>query len=306
MQFGKSTPHVSKIMNNYHSPVLVAETVEALNIQKGKKYIDATIGGGGHGVKIIKRGGILLGLDVDGEAIEETKRIFNFQFPIFKEGRDWNIVQGNFRDIERIAKENGFEEVSGVLFDFGVSSHQLDTPARGFSYRFTDAAVDLRLNQNEGESAATLLAHVSREELYEILATFGEEERAGATADAIVRSRRVKPIATSGELAAIVGSVVPAPIRESTLSRVYQAIRIAVNDELTAMRAGLIGAKNLLVPGGRLVAISFHSLEDRIVKMFLRQAKMGIITKVPITASQGELQKNRRARSAKMRVAEKI
>ena len=193
--------------------------MEALNVTSGKRYIDATIGGGGHGIEIVRRGGLLLGIDVDPEAVEETKRIFNFQFfprsgislreTIFEEGRDWKIVQGNFRDIEHIAKENGFSAVDGVLLDLGVSSHQLDTPDRGFSYRFADAPLDLRLNQNEGKSAATLLGRVNREDLYEIFATFGEEERAGTIADAILGARRLKPIQTTGDLTAIVEAVVP-------------------------------------------------------------------------------------------------
>ncbi len=288
-------------MSNYHAPVLVKEVLEALNVQKGKKYIDATIGGAGHGAEIVRRGGLLLGIDVDQEAIEETRRIFNSQFPSFKEGRDWKIVQGNFSDIETIAKANGFDHVDGVLFDLGVSSHQLDTPKRGFSYRFADALLDLRLDQAKGESAASLLGRISREDLYEILATYGEEERAGAIADAIVRTRRMNPIRTTGELTALVESVVGKGRIEATLSRVFQALRIAVNDEMEALKKGLNGAMKILAPGGRLVIISFHSLEDRIVKNFFRQSNMRLLTKSPIQATSDEVRVNRRARSAKLR-----
>lgn len=288
-------------MSNYHTPVLVNEVLEALNVGKGKKYIDATVGGGGHGVEIVRRGGLLLGIDIDPEAVEETRRIFNLQFSNLKEGREWKIVQGNFRDIENIANEHGFSSVDGVLFDLGVSSHHLDTAGRGFSYRFPEAPLDLRLDQSKGESAAHVIKRIRREDLYEILATFGEEERAGAIADAIVRTRRVKPITTTGELVATVTSV-SGNGSEATLSRVFQALRIAVNDELGALKLGLNGAVNLLVPDGRLVVISFHSLEDRIVKNFFRQAHMKSITKGPVRGSREELRINRRARSAKLRV----
>ena len=302
---GRNTLSVSKIMNNYHTPVLVEEVLDGLNVKSGKRYIDATVGGAGHGVEIIKRGGILLGLDVDRDAVEETRKIFNFQFSLFKEGSEWKIVQGNFRDIERIAKESGFSSVDGVLFDLGVSSYQLDTPGRGFSYRF-DAPLDLRLNQGEGESAAAYINKASKEQLYEIFAKFGEEERAGTIADVIVRARRLKPIRTTNDLAAGVETIVPKAVRSATLSRLFQALRIAVNDELNALQKGLAGAVNMLAPGGRLAGISFHSLEDRIIKTFVKRAGLNAVTKAPIRPSDEEIRRNFRSRSAKLRIAENI
>lgn len=280
-------------MSRYHIPVMVHEVLERLNIKPGKRYIDATIGGGGHGVEIVRRGGLLLGIDQDTEAIEETRRIF-------KEERDWEIVQGNFRDIGKLAREHGFETVDGVLFDLGVSSHQLDSASRGFSYRFGDAPLDLRLDQKKGKTAKDIIASASERELYEIFAKYGEEERAGAIAHAIVLARRVKPIATTGQLAAIVSE------NQSTLSKVFQALRIAVNDELGALREGLSGAETLLSRGGRLAVISFHSLEDRIVKEFFKRAIWQMITKRPQRASSHEVEENIRSRSAKLRVAEKL
>ncbi|MEK7119809.1 MAG: 16S rRNA (cytosine(1402)-N(4))-methyltransferase RsmH [Patescibacteria group bacterium] len=275
---------------NYHIPVMVQEVIEGLQINPGKRYIDATIGGGGHGVEIVRRGGLLLGIDQDTEAIEEVKRIF----------KDWKIVQGNFRDIGKLAREHGFSEVDGVLFDLGVSGHQFDSASRGFSYRFGDAPLDLRLDQKKGRTAADIIARASEEELYEIFAKYGEEERAGAIAHAVVLARRVKPIATTGQLAAIVSESQP------TLSRVFQALRIAVNDELEALREGLLGSESLLVSGGRLAVISFHSLEDRIVKEFFKRAIWKMITKRPQRASFHEVEENIRSRSAKLRVAEKL
>lgn len=272
---------------------MVHEVLEGLNIKPGKRYIDATIGGGGHGIEIVRRGGLLLGIDQDTEAIEETRRIF-------KEERDWEIVQGNFRDIGKLAREHGFETVDGVLFDLGVSSHQLDSASRGFSYRFGDAPLDLRLDQKKGGTAADIIASASEEELYEIFAKYGEEERAGAIAHAVVLARRVKPIATTGQLAAMVSESQP------TLSRVFQALRIAVNDELGALREGLLGSESLVVSGGRLAVISFHSLEDRIVKEFFKRAIWQMITKRPQRASSHEVEENIRSRSAKLRIAEKI
>lgn len=261
----------------YHTPIMVSEVLEGLQVTPGKRYIDATYGGGGHTKAIREAGGIVLGIDQDPDA---------------------GAVLGNFRDIERIAKENGFSEVDGVLFDLGVSSHQLDTPARGFSFRFGEAPLDLRMNQREGISAAEYLQHVSEKELYEILATYSEAESSRAIARSIVRARRIKPITTTGDLLQITG--------KRAAAQVFQALRIYVNDELGALKAGLSGARLLIKPGGRLVVLSFHSLEDRIVKQFMRGVDWKVITKKPIEPGEQELAENRRSRSAKLRIAEKI
>ena len=290
-------------MSTFHTPVMLSEVTEGLGVTPGKRYIDATVGGGGDGWEIVKRGGKLLGIDVDPEAIKYAIENAKCQMPNAKWGEDVKIIQGNFRDIERIAKENGFGQVDGVLFDLGVSSHHLDTMERGFSWRFDGAPLDLRMNQTEGKTAANLINTASEEELYEIFAKFGEEELAGPIAHAVVGARRVKPIETTGALAAIIETVVPTGLRKHSLSRVFQAIRIVVNDELVALREGLAGAVNVLAPGGRLAVISFHSLEDRIVKGFLKQSNMNIITKSPIRPARKEIESNRRARSAKLRIA---
>ena len=264
---------------HYHTPIMVEEVLEGLQVAPGKRFIDATYGGGGHASEIVRRGGEVLGIDVDPDTGPHA-------------------VHGNFRNIEEIAKKEGFSEVDGILFDLGVSSHQLDTGDRGFSYRFVDAPLDLRFNQNEGETAAELLKRVSEDELYEILATFGEEEHSRAIATAIVRARRVSPVRTTGDLLKIIG--------KKTASQVFQALRIVVNDELNALKEGLHGAKDLLKPNGRLAVISFHSLEDRIVKLYFKTDAWKLITKKPIVPGHEEIKVNKRARSAKLRIAEKI
>lgn len=264
---------------SYHEPVLVSEVVDALQVKPGKRYIDGTYGGGGHTRAIRALGGIVLGIDVDPDA---------------------GAVLGNFRNIERIAKEQGFGMVDGILFDLGVSSHQLDTPKRGFSYRFADAPLDLRMSQETGETAAELVNRMSEQELYEIFTRFGEEERARTIAHDIVRARSIKPIQTTGDMIAVVSS------GPAVLSRIFQALRIVVNDEFGALQEGIEGAYQLLAPGGRLAIISFHSLEDRIVKRKMGDGHWRLVNKKPIVARWNEIQKNKRARSAKLRVVEKL
>lgn len=261
----------------YHTPIMVNEVLDGLQVTPTKRFIDATYGGGGHTKAIRERGGIVLGIDTDPDS---------------------GAVLGNFRDIEKIAREHGFTSVDGILFDLGVSSHQLDTPERGFSFRFPDAPLDLRLNQHEGITAAEYIKNVSENELYEILATYSEEESSRRIAALVVRARRIKPIATTGDLLQIVG--------KHEAAQIFQALRIAINDELGALKDGLNGAKTLLAPGGRLAVISFHSLEDRIVKMFMKTDGWKVITKKPIVPSEQELMENRRSRSAKLRIAEKL
>jgi 16S rRNA (cytosine1402-N4)-methyltransferase len=280
--------------------VLTEEVLQALQVAPGKRYIDGTLGGAGHTSRILELGGEVLGIDTDPEAIEEAKSRL-------KERSGWQVVQGNFRDIERIAKEVGWNQVDGILFDLGVSSHQLDTPNRGFSYRFTDAPLDLRLRQTEGESAAQLVNRLNTEELYEIFTTFGEEERARAISVALVRARTVRPIeSTADVLTAIESAGVPKLEVSSVASRIFQSLRIAINDELRVIEEGIRGAKNLLAPGGRLAIISFHSLEDRIVKLKLKEEGWKSITKKPMIATEEEQERNRRSRSAKLRIAEKL
>lgn len=287
-------------MSQYHTPIMVPEVLEGLQVASGKRFIDATMGGGGHTREIVKQGGIVLGIDTDREAIEEARKELKTQNSMTR------IVQGNFRSIKEIAKENGFEQVDGILFDLGVSSHQLDTPERGFSYRFGDAQLDLRLNQHEGISAEDYIKHATAYELEETIGTFGEEEHARTIATTLVRERRLTPIHTTGDLYKIIEDAVGPGAAKATASRVFQAIRIEINDEFGALKEALTGAKALIAPGGRLVVISFHSLEDRIVKQFIKSDGWKLITKKPMIASEQEVAANKRARSAKLRIAQRL
>jgi len=287
-------------MSEYHTPVLLTEAIGALFIKPGGRYVDATAGGGGHAVEIVRRGGELLAIDEDSDATRETtKRLKETGL------KGWKVVQGNFADIAELVRTHGWEEVDGILFDLGVSSHQLDTPARGFSYRFPEAPLDLRLSQNNPVTAQDIINSYSENDLYEIFSTLGEEKHSRTIARAISVSRAVKKITTAGDLTKIVQTIVGDAQVSATLSRVYQAVRMEVNHELDTLKAGLAGAEACLQSDGRLVVISFHSLEDRIVKLWMRRMSFETITKKPITASDTELCENRRARSAKLRVARK-
>lgn len=288
-------------MSDTHVPVLQEEAIVALAIVPGKKYIDATVGAGGHSLAIVKKGGVLLGIDQDTEALRiATHRLEQEQL----KSKNWTFTKGNFRNIETLAQVQGFSSVSGILFDLGVSSMQLDTPERGFSYRFTDAPLDLRMDTSTGDTAAQLVNRVTAEELYDIFSTYGEEQLARKLADAVYRARSVKRITTVGDIVEVVTSVVPGEsMRYGVLSRIFQGLRIAVNDELSSLKQGLEGAKRLLEPGGILAVISFHSLEDRIVKQFMRQDGWQLVTKHPIRPGEEEQEVNRRSRSAKLRVA---
>lgn len=287
-------------MSDYHTPVLSSEVIDGLHLAKGKIYIDATLGGAGHTEEILKAGGIVLGIDTDAEAILHGKERL-------KEYTGYTLVQGNFRDLKEIAKKNGFLHIDGILFDLGVSSHQLDTPERGFSYRFTDAPLDLRLSQEDGDTAAQLVNRMTEGDLYECIGKFGEEQLARTIARALCRTRSIKKIETVGDVVLVIQDVAgskeqAAPI----LSRVFQALRIAVNDELKSLKSALEQSREILKPEGRLVVISFHSLEDRIVKQYMRGNGWKVLTKHPIIASEREVYENKRSRSAKLRIAEKI
>jgi len=283
-------------MSNYHTPVLLQEVMEGLQVTAGKRFIDATLGGGGHTKTMLEKGAEVLAIDEDSDAIEENKELI---------GPHCRIVQGNFRDIEALAKTNKWDEIDGVLFDLGVSSHQLDTVSRGFSYRFDEAPLDMRFGDTGKQSAYELVNNSSYDELFNIFVTFGEEERAGAIAKEILLGRKSGPIATVGRLKECISHAVGTGNRD-TVGRVFQAIRIAVNSELTAISTGLEGALRLTKVGGRIAVISFHSLEDRIVKRFFLNTKLKSIGKKPFIPSDREQQDNRRSRSAKLRIAERL
>lgn len=288
--------------------MFLQEAIEYLNVQQKQKYIDATLGGVGHTQKILELGGIVLGLDIDQEAIEYVKlKIKNEELKIDKE--KLFIVKGNFRDIKLIAEEHGFNNVSGIIYDLGVSSYQFDIADRGFSFQ-KDAPLDMRMDKNLQVTAGDLVNSLTKGELYELFTKFGEETFSRAISSNVVRARGIKKIETTKELAKIVASAYP--IRFSKIhpaTKVFQALRIVVNDELNNLRSSLPQAVELLKSQGRLVVISFHSLEDRIVKQSFKafeQEGLGkIMTKKPIVPSEEEITNNPRSRSAKLRVFEK-
>lgn len=294
----------------YHKPVLLSEIIEFLQVKKGGRYIDSTLGGGGHTKEILKLGGEVLGIDLDEESIEYVKRRIK--------NKRLRIVQRNFREIDKIAISNGFEKVSGIIFDLGVSSHQIEDGSRGFSFQ-KEGPLDMRMGKNGSirqVTAKDILNLAGKDELYEIFNKFGEEPRAWPLASAVVRARKIKAFETTSDLLKVIDEVykiresIPDKIRASISKRIFQALRIAVNSELKNLEEALPKAISLLEDGGRLAVISFHSLEDRIVKdsfLDFRKKTLGrIITEKPIESSEGEQEENPRSRSAKLRVFERL
>jgi S-adenosyl-methyltransferase MraW len=309
------------MMNFKHIPVLFEETIEGLNIRPNGVYIDGTMGGGGHSEAILKQlqEGTLLSIDQDPDAIEAAgERLQKYKGSV--------RIQGNFCDMQKIAHEQNIYEVDGILLDIGVSSHQLDTPERGFSYH-EDAPLDMRMSKS-GVSARDVVNTYSQKELSDIIFRFGEDKSANKIASAIVRHREQMPIETTTRLAEIVKESVPAAVRRAPghpARKTFQAIRIAVNDELNILSQGLDQAFELLRSGGRIAIITFHSLEDRIVKQKMIKWSEGCVCpkdfpvcicgRKPLgkqvhkrgqTASEKELKENPRARSARLRVFEKF
>lgn len=305
-----------------HVPVLFRETIESLAVRPGGHYIDGTAGGGGHSAAILERlgpGGVLLSIDRDPDAIAVCRERFA--------GRpESRVVEGNFCDLYEIAEREGVLPADGVLLDIGVSSHQLDDPARGFSYQH-DAPLDMRMSQS-GTSAKDLVNTLSPDALADILRRFGEERFAWRIAKGIAAAREKHPIETTGELAEIVKESVPAAVRRAPghpARQTFQALRIAVNGELDALQKGLEGAFEALSPGGRLCVITFHSLEDRIVKQQMaawcqgctcppdfpvcvcgKKPRAKLLYHKGLTPSPEELEKNPRSRSARLRVCIKL
>lgn len=291
----------------FHKPVLLKEVINYLEVIPGQKYLDATLGGGGHAGEILKQGGKLLGLDCDPEAIEAARRYLSSACP----DTSWQLARGNFAHLKKIACQYGFTPVAGVLFDLGVSSYQLETPARGFSFN-SEGPLDMRLDPSLKVTAADLVNGLSKNELSELFAELGQEHFSRSIAEAIFRARRIAPIRTTRELARIivnVGSKRGRFDRLNPATRCFQALRMVVNDERNNLLTALSQASELLKVKGRLVVISFHSGEDRIVKNFFRSAQkegiMQILTKKPVRPTLEEVSINRRSRSAKLRAAEK-
>jgi 16S rRNA (cytosine1402-N4)-methyltransferase len=271
-------------MGNFHQPVLLQAVCDSLQIQPGRRYIDATLGGGGHTARILALGGLVLGLDQDPAALAACP-----------DHDRLTKVKANFSNLSQVAQQYGWTDVSGILFDLGVSSHQFDTAARGFSFQ-KDGPLDMRMDPELAVTAADLVNTLSAKQLTGLLIRFGEERSARSLAEKII-SRR--PIATTAELSGIL----PHP---DVRRRVFQALRIAVNDELGALSAALPQALTLLTPGGRIIVISFHSLEDRVVKtQFLAWQQSGqgrAETPAPLIPSQEEILANPRAKSSKLRI----
>jgi 16S rRNA (cytosine1402-N4)-methyltransferase len=309
-----------------HVPVLADEVVAMLAPAAGSQHVDATLGGGGHAERILEASdpdGRLLGLDADGAAIARVRARLAPRF-----GTRLRLRQANFRELAEVAPDEGFATVDGCLFDLGLSSFQLADADRGFGIR-TGGPLDMRFDTSRGVPAAELLATLDAGELTALFRRYGEEPFAGRIARAIVESRRTAPIRTADELAALITRVAPgrAPGRRRVhpATRTFQALRIAVNEELDALQTGLAAAVDLLRPGGRLVVLSYHSLEDRIVKRFLqaerrgctcppelpvcvcgREPRLRLLAPKGVVPTPAEITANPRARSARLRAAERI
>ncbi|MBR4804999.1 MAG: 16S rRNA (cytosine(1402)-N(4))-methyltransferase RsmH [Bacteroidales bacterium] len=288
----------------YHKPVLLEQSVDALCIEEKKDgvFIDATLGGGGHTREILDRlgsKGTLLVFDQDEDAIEnapDDKRVI--------------AVRSNFRFIENFVKYHKIEGVDGIIADLGVSSHQFDTAERGFSYRF-DSQLDMRMNTEQKLSARELIAESSLDDLTRIFREYGELDNARKVATLICRQRESgEPILTTSDLKRVLEKLYNPQTERKFLGKVFQALRIEVNQEMRALEDLLCGAKEVLLSGGRLSVITYHSLEDRIVKNFLRDGKaegsFSIVNKKPILPTEEEMAANGRSRSAKLRVAERV
>jgi 16S rRNA (cytosine1402-N4)-methyltransferase len=299
-------------MQQYHNPVLLKETVDGLNIIENGTYVDVTFGGGGHSKEILKRlgkDGRLIAFDQDQDAL--LNRIDDSRFTLINE---------NFRYVKRFLKFHGVMSIDGILADFGVSSHQFDIPDRGFSTRF-EANLDMRMNQQEKLSAYHVVNDYSEEQLRQVFWQYGELRNAPVLARTIVSERKENEIITSEQLKSVLKKHLPQRKENKILAQIYQAIRIEVNQEIEVLKEFLLQTPEILKKGGRLSFISYHSLEDRLVKRFIRNGMFegepekdvfGNVS-VPlkkigklIVPSQEEIQLNNRARSAKLRIAEKI
>ncbi|MFW6268679.1 MAG: 16S rRNA (cytosine(1402)-N(4))-methyltransferase RsmH [Bacillota bacterium] len=310
-------------MTQEHKPVLLKETIEYLNCKKNGVYLDGTVGRGGHTQAILENvgdKGLVIGIDRDYEAIKKVRNKF-------KKYNNCKFIQGNFINIEEILENINVKTIDGMLFDLGVSSPQLDNPERGFSYR-KEGPLDMRMNQKQSLTAENIVNNYTRDELTKIIRKYGEERWASRIAEFIIKNRKRKKITTTTELVSIIKDAIPASARREgghPARRTFQALRIATNDELNQLEKMLNNVINFLVPGGRICVISFHSLEDRIVKHTFRdlnkdcvcppdfpicvcdkKSEVKIITKKPVQSSKEEIKNNPRARSAKLRVAEKL
>ncbi len=311
-------------MDFHHIPIMLAEILEHLGLRPGGIYVDCTLGGGGHSSEIVKRiqpGGRLIGIDQDPEALVAAgKKLTGYAAGV-------TLVHNNFYRVKEVLAELDIPAVDGFLFDIGVSSHQLDEAGRGFSY-MQDAPLDMRMNPQDKTTAADLVNGLAEVELTRIIREYGEERWAKRIAEFIGRQRQIKPVVSTGELVAVIKKAIPAGARREgphPAKRTFQALRIAVNDELNRFAGALRDAVDLLQPGGRVCVITFHSLEDRIAKETFRELagrcmcppelpvcrceykpRVKVITNKPIIPTAAEIDANPRARSAKLRVAQKV
>lgn len=300
-------------MSEYHVPVLLEESIEGLNIKPGGVYLDLTFGGGGHSREILKRmdaEGCLMGFDQDEDALGNVPEDDRFIF-----------VNHNFRYLRHFMRYYGYTAADGILADLGVSSHEFDEAERGFSFRF-DAELDMRMNRRSELTAAKVLNTYDAGRLAAIFRSYGEVENAGKLADVITRKREDQEIRTSEDFSGVIASCIPKMKEKKYLAKVYQALRIEVNGELEALQDMMEQAMEVLKPGGRLVVITYHSLEDRIVKNFLKAGNVegkvekdllfghvshnfDLVNRKVIVPTEEEINRNPRARSAKLRIAQK-
>ncbi len=298
----------------YHRPVMLKESIEVLNIQPEGIYVDLTFGGGGHAMAILEnvKEGRLFAFDQDQDAEEKAKRLSSKSF---------TFIRANFRYFDKYLKLHGISEADGILADLGVSSHQIDSPERGFSTRF-DSRLDMRMDQNIGKNARNILNKSSEEELHKIFGMYGEVKNAKTLAKTIVNARAYTALNSIDDFKTILKDLAPRGKENKYYAQVFQALRIVVNDEMDALKEMLGRSVKVLKPGGRIAVISYHSLEDRLVKNFFSKGKfygeqdkdvygniqrpLEPVFRKPIMPSDEEVEANNRARSAKLRVATKI
>lgn len=304
---------VAKRSSGYHKPVMLAECIEALQINPEGVYVDATFGGGGHSLAILEhlKGGKLIAFDQDEDAKREAETITH---------RSFTFCHANFMYLKQYLKLYEVTHVDGILADLGISSHQIDKPERGFSTRF-DGPLDMRMNKNSKQTAASIINEYSEENLQRILGMYGEVRNARTAAKTICQYRAINPILNTGQLKQILNQLAPRGKENKYFAQVFQALRIEVNNELQALEIFLHQAGEVLNENGRLVVMSYHSLEDRLVKNFINKGKLygeadkdfygnmlkplDAVNRKPITASEEELRTNARARSAKLRIGVK-
>ncbi len=298
----------------YHKPVLLKESIDALQLHPEGIYVDLTFGGGGHSMAILEhlKGGKLFAFDQDSDAGENAARITSKSF---------TFIKNNFRYVDKFLKLHNVHQVDGILADLGVSSHQIDTPGRGFSTRF-QGDLDMRMDKASSKTAKQVINTYSEEELHRIFGMYGEVRNAKSLAATIVKERMATKIQTVDNLKSVIGDLAPKGREFKYYAQVFQALRIEVNNELEVLKEMLTRSMHVLKPGGRLVIISYHSLEDRLVKNFINKGKfygevekdiygneikpLKSMTRKPVVATEEETLENNRARSAKMRIAEKI